>query len=146
MSAEDLGEVEAQSKTTDETDNEEVSLPEAIQKTKEKKPRTQKQIEAFERVRKIRDEKRNERKEIKVKAETEYKQQKEAKIVKKAISIKKKQILADADLDDVSEEDEIPIEVVKKIMKKYPKKSSVPREERKELPAAENYTPMISFI
>ena len=83
MSAEDLGEVEAQ------TDNEEVSLPEAIQKTKEKKPRTQKQIEAFDRVRKIRDEKRNERKEVKVKAETEYKQQKEAKIVKKAISIKK---------------------------------------------------------
>jgi len=114
MSAEDLG------KVVDETDTEEISLPEAIQKTK--KPRTQKQIEAFEKVRKIRDEKRMERKEVKVKAETEYKQQKEAKIVKKALSIKKKQILADADLDEVSETDDIPIEVVKKIMKKYPKK------------------------
>jgi hypothetical protein len=137
MSAEDLGEVEAQ------TDNEEVSLPEAIQKTKEKKPRTQKQIEAFERVRKIRDEKRNERKEIKIKAETEYKQQKEAKIVKKAISIKKKQILADADLDDVSEEDEIPIEVVKKIMKKYPKKSTQSKQEQVAQPV---YTPTLTFI
>ena len=120
MSAEDLG------KVVDETDTEEISLPDAIQKTKEKKPRTQKQIEAFEKVRKIRDEKRMERKEVKVKAETEYKQQKEAKIVKKALSIKKKQILADADLDEVSETDDIPLEVVKKIMKKYPKKATQP--------------------
>jgi NADH:ubiquinone oxidoreductase subunit E len=105
-------------------------LPEAIQKSK--KPRTQKQIEAFERARKIRDEKRAERKEVKEKAETEYKQQKEAKIVKKALSIKKKQILADADLDTVSSEDDIPIEVVKKIMKKYPKKSAPPKQVQKE--------------
>lgn len=102
-----------------EQTEEEVSLPEAIQKTK--KPRTQKQIEAFEKVRKIRDEKRLERKEVKVKADTVYKQEKEAKIVKKALSIKKKQILADADLDDVSD-DEIPAEIVKKIMTKYVKK------------------------
>ena len=133
MSTEDLGEVV--------TDVEEVSLPEAIQKTK--KPRTQKQIEAFEKVRKIRDEKRAERKEVKVRADTEYKEQKEAKIVKKAISIKKKQILADADLDDVSEEDDIPIEVVKKIMKKYPKKSTQPKQEQVAQPI---YTPTLTFI
>lgn len=136
MSTEDLGEV-----VSGETDVEEVSLPEAIQKTK--KPRTQKQIEAFEKVRKIRDEKRMERKEVKVRAETEYKEQKEAKIVKKAISIKKKQILADADLDDVSEEDDIPIEVVKKIMKKYPKKSTQPKQEQVAQPI---YTPTLTFI
>jgi hypothetical protein len=142
MSTEDLGEV-----VIDETDTEEISLPEAIQKTKSKKPRTQKQIEAFEKVRKIRDEKRSERKEVKVKAETEYKQQKEAKIVKKAISIKKKQILQDADLDDVSEEDEIPMEIVKKIMKKYPKKSALPKQERQELRHVECYTPpTLTFI
>jgi len=138
MSTEDLGEV-----VSGETDVEEVSLPEAIQKTKEKKPRTQKQIEAFEKVRKIRDEKRLERKEVKVKAECEYKQQKEAKIVKKALSIKKKQILADADLDDVSEEDDIPIEVVKKIMKKYPKKSTPPKQEQVAQPVQ---TPTLTFI
>jgi glutamate synthase domain-containing protein 2 len=135
MSAEDLGELEAK------TDVEEVSLPDAIQKTK--KPRTQKQIEAFEKVRKIRDEKRAERKEVKEKAETEYKQQKEAKIVKKALSIKKKQILADADLDDVSEEDDIPIEVVKKIMKKFPKKSTQPKQEQVAQPV---YMPTLTFI
>ena len=135
MSAEDLGELESK------TDVEEVSLPDAIQKTK--KPRTQKQIEAFERVRKIRDEKRAERKEVKEKAEIEYKQQKEAKIVKKALSIKKKQILADADLDDVSEEDDIPIEVVKKIMKKFPKKSTQPKQEQVAQPV---YTPTLTFI
>lgn len=131
MSTEDLGEVEAK------TDTE--SLPEAIQKSK--KPRTQKQIEAFERARKIRDEKRAERKEVKEKAETEYKQQKEAKIVKKALSIKKKQILADADLDTVSSEDDIPIEVVKKIMKKYPKKSAPPKPVQKE-----QAVPILTFI
>lgn len=135
MSAEDLGELEPK------TDVEEVSLPDAIQKTK--KPRTQKQIEAFEKVRKIRDEKRAERKEVKEKAETEYKQQKEAKIVKKALSIKKKQILADADLDDVSEEDDIPIEVVKKIMKKFPKKSTQPKQEQVAQPV---YMPTLTFI
>ena len=135
MSAEDLGELESK------TDVEEVSLPDAIQKTK--KPRTQKQIEAFEKVRKIRDEKRAERKEVKEKAEIEYKQQKEAKIVKKALSIKKKQILADADLDDVSEEDDIPIEVVKKIMKKFPKKSTQPKQEQVAQPV---YTPTLTFI
>ena len=135
MSAEDLGELESK------TDVEEVSLPDAIQKTK--KPRTQKQIEAFEKVRKIRDEKRAERKEVKEKAEIEYKQQKEAKIVKKALSIKKKQILADADLDDVSEEDDIPIEVVKKIMKKFPKKSTQPKQEQVAQPV---YMPTLTFI
>jgi len=135
MSTEDLGEVV--------TDTEEVSLPEAIQKTKEKKPRTQKQIDAFEKVRQIRDAKRSERKEVKVKAETEYKQEKEAKIVKKAISIKKKQILQDADLDNVSEDEEIPMEVVKKIMKKYPKKASLPKHVEPRYPSP---PPQLQFI
>jgi len=137
MSAEDLGELE------EKTDTEEISLPDAIQKSKPKKPRTQKQIEAFERARKIRDEKRAERKDVKVKAETEYKEQKEAKIVKKALSIKKKQILADADLDAVSETDDIPIEVVKKIMKKFPKKSAPPKQVQEAQPV---YTPTLTFI
>lgn len=133
MSAEDLGELEAK------TDTE--SLPEQIQKSK--KPRTQKQIEAFEKARKIRDEKRAERKEVKVKADTEYKQQKEEKIVKKALAIKKKQILADKVLDEVSEDDDIPMEVVKKIMKKYPKKSAPPKQEQVAQPV---YTPTLTFI
>jgi hypothetical protein len=124
-----------------EKGEEEISLPDAIQKTK--KPRTAKQIEAFEKVRKIRDEKRAERKEIKVKAETEYKQQKEEKIVKKALAIKKKQILADKVLDEVSEDDDIPIEVVKKIMKKYPNKSAPAKQERVAQPV---YTPTLTFI
>ena len=133
MSVEDLEELDPK------TDTEEISLPEQIQKSK--KPRTQKQIESFEKARKIRDEKRAERKEERVKADTEYKKQKEEKIVKKALSIKKKQILADADLDEVSETDDIPIEVVKKIMKKYPKKSAPPKQEPVSQPA-----PTLTFI
>jgi len=97
------------------------SQPEKIEKVK--KPRTQKQIEAFEKARKVRDEKRSERKEVKVKEETEYKKAKEEKIVKKAIAIKKKQIIQDADLDAISEDD-IPVEVIKKIMTR---KKAVPK-------------------
>jgi hypothetical protein len=105
------------------TDAEEVdSQPEIIEKKKDKKPRTQKQIDAFEKVRQIRDGKRVERKETREKTNAELKILKEEKITKKALSIKKKQILRDADLDAISDED-IPVEVIKHIMKKYPKKN-----------------------
>ena len=87
---------------------------------KEKKPRTQKQIDAFEKVRALRDIKRGERKEVRIKDAEVRTKIVEDKIVKKAISIKKKQILQDANLDDVDEEiEDIPVAVVKKIMTKY---------------------------
>lgn len=129
------------------TDVEEVdSQPEFIEKKKDKKPRTQKQIDAFEKVRQIRDGKRVERKETREKVNIELKQQKEEKITKKALSIKKKQILRDADLDAISDEEEIPVEVIKHIMKKYPKKSNLAKEDR-HVQQVESYTtPMISFI
>mgnify|MGYP003637484337 CR=1 FL=1 len=66
---------------------------------KVKKPRSQAQIDAFVKVR--------------------------AKIVKKAVSIRKKQIVREAVLDDISDED-IPVEIVKKLVKKYPKKAVAP--------------------
>jgi hypothetical protein len=120
-------------------DLEEESQPEKIEKPK--KPRTQKQIEAFEKARKVRDEKRSERKEVKVKAETEYKKVKEEKIVKKALAIKKKQIIQDADLDAISEDD-IPVEVIKKIMTR--KKAAPKAVVRPNTP--EPIKPSLSFI
>ena len=118
--------------------------PEVETIEKVKKPRTQKQIEAFEKARKVRDEKRGERKEVRVKAENEYKKEKEEKIVKKAIAIKKKQIIQDADLDNISEDD-IPVEVIKKIMtrkKALPKPK--PSAQRANTP--EPFRPSLSFI
>jgi hypothetical protein len=58
----------------------------------------------------------------------EYKTGLEDKIVKKAISIKKKQIIKEAVLDEISDED-MPIEAIKQIAKK--KKQLVPPVEEK---------------
>ena len=119
----------------EDSDQEEDSF---IEKAKVEKPekvdrrkkgayvRTQKQIDAFEKVKAIRQAKRDERKEIREKTNAEMKMEKEEKITKKALSIKKKQILRDADLDAISDDDEIPVEVVKKILVKYPKKKAPP--------------------
>lgn len=87
-----------------------------------KKPRSEAQIAAFKNTLMIRQQKRDERKEIKMKNQELRTLDVEKKIVKKAMSIKKKEILQDLVLDDVEEDNEIPIEIVKKILKKYPKK------------------------
>lgn len=84
---------------------------------KEKKPRSQKQIEQFERIKAIRDANRKARAEQKAIEEEQQKKEMEDKIVKKAISIKKKQILKQKVLDEISDE-ETPVEEVKaKIIK-----------------------------
>ena len=88
---------------------------------KAKKPRSQKQIEQFERIRAIRDANRKARAEEKALQEAQNKKELEDKIVKKAISIKKKQILKQKVLDEVSD-DETPIEEVKEIAKSTPQR------------------------
>jgi len=108
-----------------ELGGEEESQPDVIEKVK-KKLRTQKQIEAFERVRALRDAKRDERKEVRIKEAQVRTKVVEEKIVKKALAIKKKQILRDAELDAISEDEDIPVEVVKKIMTKYKRKPPTP--------------------
>lgn len=95
---------------------------------KEKKPRTEKQIEAFKIACQKRQQQRDKRKIEKHQKEEQIKQQikakeeqikneTEEKIIKKAISIKKKQIIKEAVLDEISDDDidTIPIELVKKI-------------------------------
>ena len=59
---------------------------------------------------------------------SQYKEGLEQKIVKKAISIKKKQIIKEAALDEISD-DETPMEAIKQIVKK--KKQPVPPVEEK---------------
>ena len=59
---------------------------------------------------------------------SQYKEGLEQKIVKKAISIKKKQIIKEAALDEISD-DEAPMEAIKQIEKK--KKQPVPPVEEK---------------
>ena len=96
----------------DDVETEEVVSIQAV-----KKPRTQKQIDAFKLVIAKREENRKQRAEQKMKDAEEAKALIETKIVKKAISIKKKEIKRQIILDDVSSDDE-PIEEIKqKIVK-----------------------------
>jgi len=93
-----------------------------IQAPKIKKPRTQKQIDAFLKVQQTRDANRASRKIEKEESTQLAKIETEKKIVKKAIALKKKEILKEVILDDMSSDDEVPMEIIKKLQKKYLKK------------------------
>ena len=91
---------------------------------KPKRERTPAQIAAWEKCLANRQKNREDRKKIQdedAKLLAEYKKQlakkTETKIVKKAVGIKKKQIVREEEIDEISE-DETPIEVVKEIIKK----------------------------
>jgi hypothetical protein len=105
---------------------------------KPKRERTQAQKDAWERCLANRQKNREDRKKIQdedAKLLMEYKKQlakkSETKIVKKAVGIKKKAIMRDEDLDEISE-DETPIEVVKQKIAQR-RKPAV----KKQLPAYE---------
>ena len=82
--------------------------------TRVKKTRTPKQLEAFERAKAIRDANTLKRKEDAARKAEEERKIIEEKLIKKAISLKKKQIKKQAVLDEVSD-DETPIEKIKEI-------------------------------
>ena len=97
---------------------------------KKKKLLSQKQLDVLANAReklKVKNSERSTKKKLEADAiESEiqsrlsqYKEGLEAKIVKKAISIKKKQILKEAALDEVSDDD-TPIQKIKQIAKKIP--------------------------
>lgn len=95
----------------DESEEEE---PKSIQKSK--KPRTQAQIDAFAKVIEKRTENRKMRAETREKEAIIVKAELEKKILKKASSIKKRQIKHQVALDDISSEDESDTEVKKKLV------------------------------
>ena len=111
--------------------------------TKAKKPRSQKQIDAFARALEIKREKATARKaERDLNAGLE-KVKLEEKIVKKAVAIKKKQIKKQIALDDISD-DETSLEEIKKIVKQLPAKKE--REERNDLPTRAREPPKYLFF
>jgi hypothetical protein len=110
---------------------------------KPKRERTEAQKAAWERCLASRQKNREDRKKIQdddAKLLAEYKKQlakkAETKVVKKAVGIKKKAIIREQDLDEISE-DETPIEVVKEIIKKRrqpaPKKQPQPEPEPQKM-------------
>lgn len=91
---------------------------------KPKKPRSEKQILAFQKVLDTRNKNREDRKLLREKEMEKEKEITEAKIMKKAISIKKKQIKKALVLDEISDDDE-PIEAIKQKIIKSEKKKAV---------------------
>jgi len=109
---------------------------------KPKRERTEAQKAAWERCLASRQKNREDRKKVQdddAKLLEEYKKQlakkTETKIVKKAVGIKKKQIIREEEIDEISE-DETPIEVVKEIIKK--RRQSAPK---KQLPPKQYVEP-----
>lgn len=96
---------------------------------KVKKPRTQKQMEAFERAKAIRDANALKRKEDAQRLAEELKKKDEEKIVKKAIAIKKKELKKHKILDTISDDDDDTKPVEKKVSVPIPlEKKPVPKE------------------
>lgn len=123
-----------------------------------KKERTEAQKEATRRMLEARDAKRAERgsvkavkEDLKAVRDAEIEKLKEQAVkdyqdslVRKAISIKKKQIKKQAELDEISE-DETPIEEIRKIVKKAPVKPSVPMKAVTQKPQVPQ-KPQITFL
>jgi len=117
---------------------------------KEKKPRTAKQIEAFEKARETREKNALARKEMRDEEAIAIRKQVEDKLVKKAIAVKKKQIKQQAVLDEISDDD-TPLEEVEKIATRSVTKTRLKREVTKEFPAPpppaqEPVTPKYYFL
>ena len=100
-------------KVPEKADDDEVDSP--VQKVKP--PRTPAQIAAFKKVLAKRDENRVQRLVDKKLKEKSDKEELEAKLIKKAVSLKKKQIKKQAVLDDISDDD-TPIETIRKLVPK----------------------------
>ena len=101
---------------------------------KEKKPRTAKQIEAFEKARETREKNALARKQSRDEEAIAIRKQVEDKLVKKAIAVKKKQIKQEAILDEISDDD-TPLDEVEKIATRSVAKTRLKREVAKDFPA-----------
>jgi len=98
-------------------DEEQEVTPPQIEK--QRKPRTQAQIDAFKKVRDKKMENARLREQERKLLLDQQQKDLEEKIIKKAVSIKKKQIKKEAVLEEISDDD-TPIEVIKEIKKRIP--------------------------
>jgi len=104
----------------EETKEPEVREVEPVASLKSKPKKSEKQLEAFRKAREKRLENIGRRKQEIQELEKDAKEQLDKKIVSKAISIKKKLIKQNAELDDAVSDDDSPLEEVMKIAKKKP--------------------------
>lgn len=105
---------------------------------KPKAKRTQKQIDAFEKVRQKKMDNAKLREKEKQKVALAEQKILEEKIIKKALSIKKKQIKKQVILDDISDDD-TPIEVIKQMKAKQTDRSTTDVKEVKPIKEKPKY-------
>ncbi len=98
--------------------------------------KSEKQLESFKRAREKRMENVNRRKQEIQELERQAKEELDKKIVSKAISIKKKMIKQNAELDTISDDD-TPLEEVMKIAKKKPTITQKPKAVKKQVSVVE---------
>jgi hypothetical protein len=98
--------------------------------------KSEKQLESFKRAREKRMENISRRKQEIAELERQAKEELDKKIVSKAISIKKKLIKQNAELDTVSDDD-TPLEEVMKIAKKKPATTQKPKAAKKQVSITE---------
>ena len=113
---EDLEVLEELKDTISDSENQSIQKP--------KKPRSEKQIIAFNLILEKRNKNREDRKLLREQEMEREKELTEAKIMKKAVSLKKKQIKKQLVLDDISDDDEPIEELKKKIVKSEIKKKA----------------------
>lgn len=94
--------------------------------------KSEKQLESFKRAREKRMENISRRKQEIAELERQAKEELDKKIVSKAISIKKKMIKQNAELDTISDDD-TPLEEVMKIAKKKPTTTQKPKTVKKQV-------------
>lgn len=127
--------------------------------SKKRPPQSDKQREAFEKCRAKRLENVQQRKNALKEFEEKVKSELDSKVVRKAINIKKKSIIREAQLEEISDEEDTPLEEVVKIAKKTEaKKQRAPRKVKdveqkvREDPEIEQpiqqqyYVPSFSFV
>lgn len=123
--------------------------------SKHKRPgQSENQKKAFEKCRAKRLENVQQRKNALKEFEEKMKDEMDTKIVRKAIAVKKRQIIREAQLDESDEENDTPLEQVMEIAKKTAVKKRAPRKvkdvsheiEIKEIePQQQYYAPSFSF-
>jgi hypothetical protein len=129
-------EVEDLGKSDGVADDDDDDEPQTI--TRAKKPRTEAQMKAFEKAKekaKLNADKRKAEREAKA---LEERKAIEDKLVKKAISLKKKQIKQQAVLDEI-EDDDTPLPEIEKIVKELPAKFRKPVKQEMPVPKPNPY-------
>ena len=127
-------------KPVEEKDSDEPPKPKRVQSEKQKE-NFKKALEARKRNFEARQEERRIADEEKQLKREEKKKELERKVLKKAVVIKKKEILSQASLDEISD-DEIPIEIVEKIIKRQRAKKVVAPVQK----VAEAVKPKYTFV